>query len=199
MAMAVTSLRKPHKLLHYQESNYPSQHPQPNHHVLHMVMNVHVVVMVIVVVMAIHVIMLMDVMILMHVITVVMVLIVGVSMRGYCMGYEMKKCIPQKATTCKTQEHFQKGGVLRGVFKGNKTEDEKRCSADEDCRHDCIQPQLPGALKRPCKMLQSFPTAVCMITMSRNKCQAEDQQYQGRKPADMKKSSKMASKLVTAL
>ena len=56
-------------------------------------MRVHMVVMVIVVGVAIHMIMVFVVM------TVVVMFMMG--MWGYCMGYEMKKCVSQKTTTCK--------------------------------------------------------------------------------------------------
>lgn len=64
-------------------------------------MRVHVVVMVIMVGVAIHMIMVFVVMMFFMCVVMTVVVMFVMGMWGYCMGYEMKKCVSQKTTTCK--------------------------------------------------------------------------------------------------
>lgn len=74
--MAVATLSQSHKLLHHQEGDDSTQHPQPNHHVGHVVVGGSMMVVMVMVIMVMIIMVMVMIVMVMNVISHVMFMIV---------------------------------------------------------------------------------------------------------------------------
>ena len=112
-----------HKLLHSKEGHDPSQHPQTNDHVLHVVVLVSMPVS-------------------MPVVMVGMVT-VSVAVGGNGVGDEVEEGVAQEPPGGEAEQDLEEGGVVTGVLERDAEEDEERSCTDEYCGDKGIGPQLP--------------------------------------------------------